>query len=87
MVGLDDKKMKPLWALEIKWSNRYYEKPGELKSLLQFCQKNELTSALVTSIDKEGLVSHNGIDLSFYPSAMYAYVIGANTLEQRKRKR
>ncbi|PKM81248.1 MAG: ATPase, partial [Firmicutes bacterium HGW-Firmicutes-13] len=70
MVGLDDRKFKPLWALEIKWSNRYFEKPAELKSLLQFCQKNSLKSALVTSIDKEGIVSHNGIDLNFYPSAM-----------------
>jgi len=83
MVGLDDKKMKPDWALEIKWSNRYYEKPEELKSLLQFCKKNNLSSAMVTSIDKEGVVNLDGIELTFYPSAMYAYTVGANTINQK----
>ncbi len=43
-----------MWALEIKWSNRYFETPGELKSLLTFCETNNLKSALVTTIDKTG---------------------------------
>ncbi|MGO1585908.1 MAG: ATP-binding protein, partial [Mesonia sp.] len=30
MVGIDDGSLKPIWALEIKWSNRYVEKPNEL---------------------------------------------------------
>ncbi|MBI2420245.1 MAG: ATP-binding protein [Ignavibacteriales bacterium] len=87
MVGLDEKKLKPLWALEIKWSNRYYEKPSELKSLLQFCQKNNLNSALVTTYDKDGTVIYNGIHLTFVPSALYAYTIGANTIKQKKTER
>jgi uncharacterized protein len=86
MVGLDDKKLKPLWALEIKWSNRYFEKPEELKSLLQFCNKNNLKSALVTTIDKEGVKNAGNIELHFFPSAMYAYVVGVNTIEQKKKK-
>lgn len=85
MVGLDEKKLKTVWALEIKWSNRYFEKPDALKSLLHFCEKNKLKSALVTSIDKEGKLNHNGVDLTFIPSAMYAYVVGLKTLEQKKR--
>lgn len=55
MVLLDDRKFKPLWAIEIKWSNRYFDKPQELNSLIQFCQANDFKSALVTSIDKEGV--------------------------------
>ena len=87
MVGLDDKKLKPIWALEVKWSNRYFEKPKELKSLIQFCKKNNLKSALVTSIDKEGVVIHDNIELNFYSSAMYAYVVGVNTIEQKMKKK
>lgn len=86
MVGLDDKKLKPKWALEIKWSNRFYEEPGELKSLLQFCETNQLTSALVTTIDVEGIREQRGIQLIFVPAAVYAYVVGVNTLEQKLRK-
>jgi hypothetical protein len=85
MVGLDEKKLKPQWALEIKWSNRFYEEPGELKSLIEFCQKNHLDSALVTTRDIEGTKDFKGIHFVFIPAALYAYVIGINTL-QKKRK-
>jgi uncharacterized protein len=86
MVALDDKKFKPLWALEIKWSNRFYEKPEELKSLIQFCEKNNLNSALVTSIDREGIIQVGNLELNFFPSAIYAYSVGANTIQQKKRR-
>ena len=82
MIGLN-KKLKPLWALEIKWSDRYYNKPGELKSLLSFSQKNKLTSAMVTTIEKEGILTINDITLDFVPAATYAYTVGCNTLRQK----
>jgi predicted AAA+ superfamily ATPase len=87
MVGLDDKKFKPQWALEIKWSNRFYNEPGELKSLLQFCENNKMNSALITTIDREGMREQKGIELTFVPASLYAYVVGSNTLEQKIKKR
>ncbi len=86
MVALDARKLKPLWALEIKWSNRFYEKPGDLKNLLLFCKQNGLKTALVTTIDKEGKKSMNGIDLIYVPASLYAYVVGNNSLEQKMLK-
>jgi predicted AAA+ superfamily ATPase len=86
MVGLDDKKFKPLWAVEIKWTNRFFERPRELKSLLQFCQKNNLTSAMITTIDKEGTIDIDGVKLIFVPAAMYSYVVGVNTLQHKMKK-
>lgn len=80
MVRLDEGTLKPRWALEIKWSNRYVEKPSQLKSLLTFCGANELSAALVTSIDKQVQLFEQGIEINFYPAALYTYVIGANTL-------
>ncbi|MCE1164670.1 MAG: ATP-binding protein [Bacteroidetes bacterium] len=80
IIGLDEKKLKPVWAVEIKWSNRYYNKPSELKSIIQFCRKNNISSALITSIDKEGKQIVDGITLYFIPAAIYAYVVGNNTL-------
>src|SRR5690606_39483445 len=85
MVGLSDKKQKPVWAVEVKWSNRYFENPSELKSLLQFCKRNMLGAALVTSLDKEGVKKVDGIELAFIPAAMYAYLIGINTLQEKMR--
>jgi uncharacterized protein len=80
MVGLSEKNLKPIWALEIKWSNRYFEKPKSLKSLLNFCTDNKLDKAIVTSIDTSGIINENGISLQFIPAAVYAYNVGRNTL-------
>ncbi|MFW0715951.1 ATP-binding protein [Pedobacter sp. N23S346] len=83
LVLLDDKKFKPLWGLEIKWSNRYFEKPQELNSLIQFCKANEFKSALVTSLDKLGVKTIGDLNFTFVPSSLYAYNIGENTLKMK----
>lgn len=84
MVGLTPAQFKPAWALEIKWSNRYLAAPGELKSLLQFCETNHLNAALVTTIDQKGLRSLNRLNLYYLPCALYAYSIGMNIIAGAK---
>lgn len=84
MVGLDDGSLKPVWALEIKWSNRYVEKPNELKSLIDFCTTNKLNSALVTTIDSKTQLEYKGVQLQYVPCATYAYNVGKNTLDKKK---
>ncbi len=86
MVGLGAKNHKPVWALEVKWSNRYFNDPSKLSALLWFCTKNDLDSAMVTTIDGDGIVDYRGVKLYFVPSAMYAYVVGANTLNSKREK-
>ncbi|MCX6224044.1 MAG: ATP-binding protein [Bacteroidia bacterium] len=83
MVGLSAQNFTPVWALEIKWSNRYFENPGELKSLLTFCGTNKLNSALVTTIDKSGSREMQQLKLHFLPSSLYAYTVGKNTILQK----
>ncbi len=84
MVGLSEADLKPIWALEIKWTNRYFEKPNELKSLYKFCSENNIGSPIVTTIDKAGKQNYKGINFQFLPSSAYAYTVGKNTLEKRK---
>lgn len=84
LVGLNIAKQKPNWAVEIKWTDRYFDKPGELESLLYFMEKNNLTDAIVTSINGEGLKKLERVNLFFIPSACYAYIVGENTLKQIK---
>ena len=84
MIGLDKKDLKPLWALEIKWSDRYVSKPEELKSIIRFCLDNKLTQALVTTISLQQVIDHQGITLNFIPASAYAYTVGANTLNATK---
>lgn len=80
MVGLSSKNLKPVWALEIKWTDRYVGKPNELKSLLKFCKDNDLSRAIVTSISQQELKQYDGVELYFIPAAAYAFTVGANTL-------
>ena len=83
LVLVDDKKYKPLWGVEIKWSNRYFEKPNELKSLIQFCKANDFKNALVTSIDKTGVKKVDDLEFSFLPASVYSYNIGDITLKMK----
>jgi hypothetical protein len=86
LVLLDDKKFKPLWAVEIKWSNRYIEKTNELKSLIQFCHANQFKNALVTSLDQAGVREIDSLRFTFLPAAIYTYNIGDITLKMKNVK-
>lgn len=80
MVGLDIMSQKPVWAVEMKWSDRYYEMPGELSSLLSFMVSNGLNEAIVSSRTKFGRKELDKVSLTFIPSALYAYLMGYNTI-------
>lgn len=85
LVGINDALQKPSWAVEVKWTNRFFDKPMELSSLRYFMEKNSLAQALVTSISQSGVKSLDFGTLHFLPSACYAYTVGENTLRQAKR--
>ena len=84
LVNISRKTNKPDWAVEIKWSNRYFEAPNELKSLASFCEENNLAQALSTTIDKTGIKVFSNIQIQYLPAAVYAYNVGKNTLESQK---
>lgn len=83
MVGLNNY-LKPSWAVEMKWTNRYYEKPNELKSLYKFCTENKINNPVVTTIDITGDVKYKGVNFQFFPSSSYAYTVGRRTLTFRE---
>jgi predicted AAA+ superfamily ATPase len=81
IVLLDNKLFKPQWCIEIKWSNRYFEKPQELNSLIYFCKQNNFKATLVTTIDILGNETIGELNITYVSAAVYAYNIGVNTLE------
>jgi hypothetical protein len=83
LVLVDDKKYKPVWGVEVKWSNRYFDKPTELKSLMHFCKSNQFKQALVTTIDQSGVKNIANLALSFIPASVYIYNIGDITLKMK----
>lgn len=81
IVGINSNNLKPSWAVEIKWSNRYYHNPNELKSLSNFLTKNKLNRAIVTTIDITDEKEFPNYTLDYMPSALYCYTIGRRTFE------
>lgn len=83
LVLVDDKKFKPVWGVEIKWSNRFFEMPQDLTSLIKFCKANDFENALVTTIDRQDTKVVSDINITFMPSSVYAYNIGEITLRMK----
>lgn len=80
IVGINEARLKPDWAVEVKWSDRYFENPNELSSLKTYMETNHLPTAIVTTMTQSGLSSQPWGNLRFVPAACYAYVVGRNTL-------
>ncbi|MDE6485433.1 MAG: ATP-binding protein [Duncaniella sp.] len=76
LVRLGTLSQKPDRIVEMKWSDRYYEHPSELKSLLTFMETNSMGRAVVTSVSETGIKDMNCGILHFVPAALYAYVKG-----------
>lgn len=84
IVGLNVAKQKPDWAVELKWTDRYFDRPNELESLIYFMEQNGMESAIVTSISKSGEVKIKNKTLLFLSVSCYAYIVGKNTLNHTK---
>jgi len=84
IVGLNIARQKPAWAVEVKWTDRYYEKPGELESLKYFLDKNNMNEAIVTTKTEIGTKELDWGILHYIPVACYAYTVSENTLRQAK---
>ena len=83
IVLIDNKLFRPQWCVEVKWSNRYFDKPQELNSLLHFCNQNNFRATLVTTMDQTGNRTLDNLNITFVPAAIYAYNIGVVTLIQK----
>ena len=84
IVGLNIARQKPSWAVEIKWSDQFFEHPEKLTSLRYFMEKNQMDHALVTSISGYGSKETGSFHFRFIPAACYAYTVGENTISRTK---
>lgn len=79
-VRLNILTQKPDRTVEVKWSNKYYNHPAELKSLLSFMMENKLQQAVVTTISEAGKKEMECGLLHFIPTALYAYTKGMDLI-------
>lgn len=82
IVNVDIATQKAVWAIEVKWSDRFFEKPKELESLIEFCNKQRLKRAISTTKSLVGLKSINTLEIDFRPAALYCFGLGYNIIEK-----
>lgn len=76
IVGLDDHQLTPKWAYEIKWSDAYFDHPEELKGLIYFGKKNNLSHIGTSTKTKEGLSkTKSGMTIKQFPCSLHCYRI------------
>lgn len=69
---------KPLWAVEVKWSDRCVNSSDELRSVISFYHANKLRNITVTT---RTLYERREIDdmvIEFIPASVYCYTVGYN---------
>lgn len=72
------------WAVEVKWSDRFYDRPMDLKNVFQFCHANNLRDIAVTTLTKCGEITSNNVNIDFVPASLYCYTVGRNLLRGKK---
>ncbi len=77
-------KQKPMWAVEVKWSDRACTDHKELENIISFCQTNRLGDTLVTSKTKTVTIKVENLTIRFIPASVYCYTVGYNIIHRRK---
>lgn len=72
------------WAVEAKWSDRYFHHPNELRGLISFCHTHNLNSTMVTTRTCEGVKTVSNVRLEYQPASLYCYLLGYNIIQGKK---
>lgn len=75
--------LRPVAALEIKWSDKYADKPDSLKGLMKFARGNRLSWAWATTRTRIGNNTIDGCEIRQWPAAALAFHYGVNAVRGR----
>lgn len=82
IVSLSGREQKPLWAVEVKWSDRPVTDFSLLRHCVAFAETHPKLAQpiMVTTKTIQAAKEYQGIKFRFVPSSLYAYMLGANLL-------
>jgi predicted AAA+ superfamily ATPase len=87
LVWTDPATQQAVSLVEVKWTDRYYERPKELKSLYSFLELNRnLHQIIVTTKSKTGSYMTPFGNIQFIPTAIYTYWIADSLLANKTQK-
>lgn len=83
IVCVDKATQKPIWIVEVKWSDRVVSNYGDLDNCVNFKLTNmrdQDSTVLVTTKTVTDNIVYKNVAFEFVPSSIYAYTLGANIL-------
>ena len=84
IVWVENASQKAFSLAEIKWTDKFYEDPSQLKSLRKFLEVNDgIRKIIVTTKSKLGSATIDGNTFLFIPSALYAYWVSKYLFEDK----
>jgi uncharacterized protein len=75
------------WAVEVKWSDRFVDRPSDLKAVIGFCRANDLQDVKITSRSRISTQIVEGIRMEFSPASLYCYTAGLNAIKGLRYRR
>ena len=82
IVRVDPTRQEPLWALEVKWSDRACNSESDWAPSLEFAKRNGLDTVFMTSLTISRTSEHGGIKRVVIPLAKLAYQIAQLSANQ-----
>ena len=84
IVLVEASSQKAFSLAEIKWTDKFYGDPSQLKSLRKFLEVNDgIRKIIVTTKSKLGRSTIDGNTFLFIPSALYAYWVSKYLFEEK----
>jgi predicted AAA+ superfamily ATPase len=78
-----DAAQRPIWAVEVKWSDRFPSRPGDLHALIDFCRRNGLPQGWATTRTIRRTVAQGDMAIQFVPTSELCYTVGHNIIHGR----
>lgn len=75
--------LKPVTALEIKWTNRHVSRPETLKGLIKFAHNNRLPLVWATTRSQFGKHAMGSSEIRQWPAAVLAFHYGVRAVQGR----
>ena len=84
IVCMGRESQKPLWIVEVKWSDRVISDHSLMNNCVNFMTANSLhTSPILTTKTHRGKIEYRGINFRLVPNSEYAYTLAKNILEYK----
>lgn len=83
LVAMDSATLRPDWALEVKWTDRFHQRPDELGALLAFARKTGMANLYTTTRTVSGNIAYDHFNISYEPSSLYCYWVGKTCVHHR----